>query len=76
MLTVFGSLAVTIMMLSYWLEPRSRWFVFLFACGCALTSLYSGLAEAYPITVIEGIWAVVAMRRFYQRRKQGRPAVG
>ncbi len=67
MLTVFGSIAVTIMFLTYWLEHRSKWMVLLFAVGSALTAAYSGLAAVYPITVIEGLWALVALRRFTQR---------
>ena len=67
LLTVFGSIAVTIMFLTYWLENRSKWMVLLFAVGSALTSAYSGLAEVYPITVIEGLWTLVALRRFTQR---------
>ena len=70
MLTLFGSVAVSVMMLSYWLEPRSRWFVALFAIGSAATSLYSGLIGAYPITVIEALWAVVAVHRFLRRRSE------
>jgi len=70
MITLFGSVAVTVMMLSYWLEPRSKWFVLSFALGCAATSAYSLVLVAYPIAVIEAIWAVVALRRFYQRRRE------
>ncbi len=66
MLTVFGSIAVGIMFLSWWLEPRSRWYTLVFAGGSAATALYSGLAEVYPITVIEALWSVVALRRFAQ----------
>ncbi len=73
MLTLFGSVAVTIMLLSYWLESRSKWMVLVFAAGSALTSAYSGLAEVYPITVIEAIWAGVALQRFAQRLKQESP---
>ena len=69
LLTVFGSIAVTIMFLSYWLEHRSKWMVLLFAAGSALTAAYSGLAAVYPITVIEGLWSVVALRRFIQRHR-------
>jgi hypothetical protein len=69
MLTAFGSIAVAIMMLAYWLEPRSKWMVLLFAAASAATSLYSGLVEAYPITVIEAIWAVVAVQRFFRRHQ-------
>ena len=67
MLTVFGTIAVSIMFLSYWTEGRSKWLVLVFAMGSGLTSLYSGLAEVYPITLIEGLWALVALRRFWQR---------
>ena len=67
MLTTFGVVAITIMFRSYWNEERSKWLVLVFAIGCGLTSLYSGLAEVYPITVIEGLWALVALKRFVQR---------
>jgi hypothetical protein len=69
MLTLFGSIAVSIMFLTYWMESRSKWFVLAFACGCAATSIYSGLVEAYPITVIEALWASVALQRFFQRHR-------
>jgi|TARA_B100000315_G_C14173162_1_gene405476 hypothetical protein len=72
MLTVFGSIAVGIMFLSYWLEPRSRWFILAFAIASAATALYSGLAEAYPIMVIEAAWSLVALQRF---AKSARAAV-
>jgi len=72
MLTIFGAIAVSIMFVSYWTEERSKWLVLVFALGSALTALYSGLAEVYPITVIEGLWALVAVRRFAQRRERER----
>jgi len=70
MLTIFGVIAVTIMFLSYWAEERSRWFVLIFAVGSGMTSLYSGLEEVYPITVIEGLWALVALQRFVKRHQR------
>lgn len=70
MLTIFGSIVVAIMMGAYWLEPRSRWYVLLFALASAGTSVYSALSEVYPITVIEAIWAAVALQRFFNRRSQ------
>ena len=70
MLTIFGSIAVSVMMVSYWLEPRSKWFVLLFAGGSAATALYSGLVEAYPITVIESVWALIALRRFAGKHRE------
>ena len=70
MLTLFGSIAVSIMFLSYWLEPRSKWFVLIFAGGSAATSAYSALAQVYPITVIEALWALVAIQRFLRRYRE------
>ena len=70
MLTLFGSVAVGVMFVSYWLEPRSRWFILAFAAGSMATSVYSGLVEAYPITVIEALWALVALQRFLGRRRE------
>ena len=70
MLTLFGSIAVSIMLLAYWVEHRSKWFVLLFAGGSAATSAYSGLVQAYPITGIEALWAVVAVQRFLRRHRE------
>ena len=72
MLTAFGFLAVTVMFLSYWQEGRSKWFVLAFAVGSAATALYSGLIEAYPILVVETLWAMVAFRRFLHRAQEER----
>ena len=69
MLTAFGSVAVSIMFASYWLEPRSRWFVLVFVAGSGATAAYSGLAAVYPIMVIESLWAIVALRRFITRSR-------
>ena len=65
MLTIFGSIAVAIMFLPYWLESRSRWNILIFAVASAATSPYSGLEEVYPIMVIEGLWSLVALQRFF-----------
>lgn len=70
MLTAFGSVAVGIMFLSYWLEPRSRWYVLVFAAASVATAVYSGLEEVYPITVIEALWAIVALRCFAGRSRE------
>ena len=75
-MTVFGSIAVSIMFLSYWTEERSKWLVLVFAIGSGLTSLYSGLEEVYPITVIEALWALVALRRFWQRHVREQEQAG
>jgi hypothetical protein len=69
MLTGFGFIAVSIMMLSYLLEARSKWYVLIFAGASVATAVYSGLAEVYPITVVEIIWSAVALRRFIIRHR-------
>jgi hypothetical protein len=71
MLTIFGSIAVSIMMLSYALEARSKWYVLVFAAASAATALYSGIAEVYPIMAVEAIWAAIALRRFWDRQAEG-----
>jgi hypothetical protein len=71
-LTVFGACAVAIMLLSYALEQRSPWWVLIFALACAASSLYGWLAGTWPFGVVEGVWALVALRRWWVRRSQRR----
>ena len=63
-LTVFGFLAVCMMLVFYALEDRSRWCVLGFAGACALGSVYGFLIGAWPFGMVEAIWAVVALRRW------------
>ena len=69
MLTAFGSIAVGVMLVSYWHEARSKWFVLAFAGGCAATAAYSGIVQAWPVMVVEAVWGLVALRRFITRRR-------
>ena len=64
-LAAFGLFAVTAMLVTYALEDHSPWFVLAFACACALGSAYGFLQGAWPFGVVEAIWALVALRRFY-----------
>lgn len=48
LLTLFGVLAVTAMLVFYALEERSPVFVLLFACACAASSVYGFLQGAWP----------------------------
>ena len=66
-LTLFGLFAVTAMLIFYALEPRSRWFVLGFAMACALGSAYGFLQGAWPFGLVEAVWALVALRRWWQR---------
>jgi hypothetical protein len=67
-LTLFGLFAVTLMLVCYALEDRSRWFVLAFAVACALGSIYGFLQGAWPFGLVEAVWAVVALRRWSVRR--------
>lgn len=68
MLTLFGVLALTFMMLMYALERRGPRFVAAFACGCALSSAYGFLSGAWPFGVVEAIWTTIAARRYVRLR--------
>jgi len=72
--TTFGAIAVTFMMVMYALERRHPGFVFAFAVGCLLSSAYGFLSGAWPFGVVEVIWAVVAARRYLGVRAR-RPVI-
>jgi hypothetical protein len=65
-LTLFGLVAVTMMLVCYALEARSPWFILAFAVSCALGSTYGFLQGAWPFGVVEAIWSLVALRRWRQ----------
>ena len=59
MVIIYGFIAITIMFVTYWLGHRSKRMVIFFD---------GGLAAAYSITVIEALWALVALRRYQEGR--------
>ncbi len=69
-ITTFGAIAVTFMMVMYALERRHPGFVLAFAVGCLLSSAYGFLSGAWPFGVVEVIWAVVAARRYLGLRER------
>jgi len=66
LLTAFGLVSVTAMLLCYALEPRSAWWSFAFGLSCWLASAYGFLQGAWPFGVVEAIWAIVAARRWWR----------
>jgi phosphatidylglycerophosphate synthase len=64
-LTLFGLFAVSTMLVTYALEKRSPWFILAFAVSCVLASVYGFLQGAWPFGLVEGIWSLVAMRRWW-----------
>jgi hypothetical protein len=63
--TVFGVVAVGFMMTMYALESKGRLFILLFAFGCVLSSFYGFASGAWPFGVVEGLWTLVALRRWH-----------
>lgn len=68
-LTLFGLVAVTLMLVFYALEDRDPIYIAGFAMACALGSAYGFLQGAWPFGVVEAIWAVVALRRWHVRQR-------
>lgn len=68
-LTLFGLFAVTAMLITYAFEERSPWFILAFAGSCALGSAYGFLQGAWPFGLVEGVWTLVALHRWYHARK-------
>ena len=64
-ITIYGVLVLTFMMVMYALERRDRRFIFAFALGCALSSSYGFVSGAWPFGVVEAIWCVIALHRYF-----------
>ena len=68
-LTLFGLVAVSLMLICYALEQRSPYYVLGFAFSCALGSAYGFLQGAWPFGLVEAIWSLVALARFWKLRQ-------
>jgi hypothetical protein len=64
----FGLFAVTAMLVAYALEPKSAYATLGFAAACVAGSVYGFLQGAWPFGLVEAVWALVALRRFFRRR--------
>jgi hypothetical protein len=64
-LSIFGLVAVSLMLICYALEDRSRWFILAFAGACLLASAYGFLQGAWPFGLVEAVWSTVALRRWW-----------
>jgi hypothetical protein len=67
-LTLFGLFAVSGMLVCYALEARSPWWTLGFAVFCLLGSTYGFLQGAWPFGLVEGVWTLVAARRWWMSR--------
>ena len=70
LLTLYGVIAVTSMLLFYALEARAAVFVLAFALACAASSAYGFLQGAWPFGLVEGVWTLVALRRWRKRLEE------
>ena len=70
-LTLFGLVAVTLMLVTYALEKRSHWFILAFAGACVLASVYGFLQGAWPFGLVEAVWSVIALNRWRLERRAG-----
>jgi hypothetical protein len=67
MLTIYGVTVLTLMMVMYALERRDSRFILAFAVGCALSSSYGFASGAWPFGVVEAVWCLIALFRFYRK---------
>jgi hypothetical protein len=68
-LTIYGLTSVLLMLTFYALEARASWCVFAFALSCMMASVYGFLAGTWPFGLVEAIWSLVALRRWWLRFK-------
>jgi hypothetical protein len=67
MLTLFGVVSVSLMLVAYALEERAPAFVLLFAGACGASSIYGFIAGTWPFGIVEAVWTAVALRRWRSR---------
>lgn len=66
----FGIVAITIMVGAYAMENRHPHWIGVFAAGCLMAALYAYFIGSYPFFIAEGLWAVIASRRWHRMRKK------
>jgi hypothetical protein len=66
-LTLFGVVAVSLMVLCYALERRSHWYTLGMSVCCVAASCYAFLAGTWPFGVLEALWAGIALFKWRLR---------
>jgi hypothetical protein len=64
-LNIFGLFAVSVMVICYALEGRNQLFILAFAASCVLASTYGFLQGAWPFGMVEALWSVIAVKRWW-----------
>jgi hypothetical protein len=67
-LSLFGLFAVSAMLVCYACERRGNGYVLGFAAACALGSTYGFLQGAWPFGLVEAVWSLVALNRWWRAR--------
>jgi hypothetical protein len=67
-LTAFGLFAIIVQLICYGFEHRSPWFIFVFAFGCIMGSIYGFLQGAWPFGVMEIFWTILAFQRWWKAK--------
>ncbi|MFT7599324.1 MAG: uncharacterized membrane protein YjjP (DUF1212 family) [Acidimicrobiales bacterium] len=67
MLTAFGILSASTMVVAYGFEQRHPRWIIVFAIGCLSTAIYGVITGAWVFAVLEALWSVLAVHRFTQQ---------
>jgi len=68
-LDLFGFGSVLFMLFCYTMEARAAGWTLAFAVGCISSSIYGFLQGAWPFGAAELLWATIAVRRWWARRR-------
>jgi hypothetical protein len=66
----WGFVSVATMAGAYSFEGRGAMAVLIFAIAIASTSGYAVAIESWPFASVEAVWAVIALRRWWIRRRE------
>lgn len=67
MIEAFGFVAICCMVLFYALEGRAPVFTLAFAGACLCAAIYALLIGSIPFMIAEGVWSIVALRKWAVR---------
>jgi hypothetical protein len=70
-LSLFGFFAVGFTLLCYLMEERATAWILGFAGGCAMSAAYGFLQGAWPFGLVEIVWTLVALRRWWRAGRAG-----
>ncbi|MEM7699267.1 MAG: hypothetical protein AAF236_12795 [Verrucomicrobiota bacterium] len=70
MLEIYGTIAVSLMVIFYALEKRSRHYIAAFGVACLLCAAYGLGIQSYPFACVETVWAGIAFRRWFKTGRE------